>query len=205
MLAPPFRRGSRSSSNRAYFTKRSTKPGSAPSPSTASSMYTDKRSVPEFIAARTPHGARRHRRVRRPLRRQDRGQARPRSTPSIARSTYGEDIILAQVALLEAQRSRRRARPPERAVRAPRRRPRPRQHRPVEGADRPHPRDRRLGARNARQDQRSRRRRRAIGGRDARSRADRRRPDPRDRGRAYRSRSRGGRRHPRRRPGRARR
>ena len=62
-----------------------------------------------------------------------------------------------------------------------------------------------VGARHARQDQRSRRRRRTVGGRDARSGADRRRPDPRDRGRPHRSRGRRRRRHPRRRPGRARR
>ena len=100
-----------------------------------------------------------------------------------------------------SDRSRRPARPRERAVRAPRRRAGQRQHRAVEVADRPHPLDRRLGARDARQDQRSRRRRRAIGGRDARSRADRRRPDPRDRGRPFGSRGRRRRRHPRRRPG----
>ena len=62
-----------------------------------------------------------------------------------------------------------------------------------------------VGARHARQDQRSRRRRRAVGGRDARGRADRRRPDQGDRGRPQRGRGRRRRRHPRRRPGRARR
>ena len=84
-----------------------------------------------------------------------------------------------------SDRSRRIARPRERPVRAPRRRAGPRQHRAVEVADRAHPLDRRFGARNARQDQRSRRRRRAVGGRDARSRADRRRPHPRHRGRPF--------------------
>ena len=96
---------------------------------------------------------------------------------------------------------RRHARPRERAVRAPRRRSRARQHRAIEVADRAHPLDCGVGARNARQDERSRRRRRAVRGRDARSRPDRRRPHPRDRGRPLRSRSRRGRRDPRRRPG----
>ena len=62
-----------------------------------------------------------------------------------------------------------------------------------------------LRARNARQDERSRRRGRTVGGRDARSRADRRRPHSRHRGCPFRSRSCGRRRHPRRRSGRARR
>ena len=69
----------------------------------------------------------------------------------------------------------RSARPRQRAFRAPRRRAGPREHRTVQRSDRAHPFDRRFGARNAGQDQRSRRGRRAIRRRDARSGPDRRR------------------------------
>ena len=182
---------------------RSTPPGSRASPNMAARSIAeqDRRCRPTSPSARRPPS-------------RDRCRASSSASPAIGDKleqlhrapsmridTFETDIILAQVALLEADRGRRAARPRERAVRAPRRRPGPRQHRPVQGADRAHPLDRHVGARHARQDQRSRRRRRAVGGRDARSRADRRRPHPRDRGRPYRSRSRGRRRHPRRRPG----
>ena len=71
----------------------------------------------------------------------------------------------------------------------PSKRSRPAQHRTVEVIDRPHPFDLRLGARNARQDQRSCRSRRAIGSCHARSGANRGGPDSCHRRRTVRSRS----------------
>ena len=158
-------------------------------------------SVPSYMAARTQAASRIvARMVERYADDRDKLEQLRLRLPC-ASSAFETDIILAQVAVLEAiDAADQRGRESER-VRAPGRRPRPRQHRPVEGADRPHPLHRRIGARHARQDQRSRRRRRAVRRRDARSRADRRRPHPRHRGCPRRSRSRRRRRHPRRRPG----
>ena len=164
-----------------------------------------RRRVPVYIAARTQTASRIVARIVERISPTIRRQLEQCFGAFMRMSTFETDIILAQVALLEAIEAADAARPRERAVRAPRRRPGARQHRAVEGADRAHPLDRRFGPRNARQDQRSRRRRRAVGRRDARSCADCRRPHPRHRGRAFRSRSRGRRRHPRRRSGRARR
>ena len=53
MLAPPFRRR-RLASAATISPSRSTKPGSARSPTMAVKMFAGKRNVPEFIAARAP-------------------------------------------------------------------------------------------------------------------------------------------------------
>ncbi len=163
-------------------------------------IYAEKISVPAYMVARTQAASRIAGRI---IERysEEFGQARagPRGVPA-ARHLRDRHHPCAGFAP-RGDRGRRPARPRERAVRAPRRRARAPQHRAVEGVDRAHALNLFIGARHARQDQRSRRRGRTIGRRDARGRADRRGPHPRDRGRPVGGRGRRRRCNPRRRPG----
>jgi methyl-accepting chemotaxis protein len=144
----------------------STPPGSHEIAEYGRRLYAEKTPVPTYIAARNALIARVlsqtfERFARQPDLAQDCARALQRLV------TIETDIILAQIALLEAidaADARGRA---ERGVRAPRCRPGPRQHRTVEEPDRPHAFDRGFGSWNARKNQRGRRRGRAVGGRDA--------------------------------------